>query len=154
MNSAELARVSRQADLLGDFALKEQYSQMSVTGREKIDEREVYVVEALGAQASLPAPSSSPRPTPGPAAVHRTEKLFFDTQTGLLLRRTVLTPTALGLDPEQTDFKDYTEVDGIKLSFTTIVSYLDDSHLGTTKKYIDVKQNVPIDDSKFEVPQK
>ena len=159
MNSAEIARVARQADLLGDFTLKEQYSQMLVTGREKIDDRDVYVVEALGAQAlgaqaSLPAPSSAPRPTPGPAATHRTEKLFFDTQSGLLLRRTVLTPTALGLDPEQTDFKDYTDVDGVKLPFITIVSYLDDSHLGTTKKYIDVKQNVPIDDSKFEPPPK
>jgi hypothetical protein len=66
----------------------------------------------------------------------------------------MLTPTALGLDPEQTDFKDYTEVDGVKLPFITVVSYLDDSHLGTTKKYIEVKQNVPIDDSKFEAPQK
>ena len=147
MNTAEFARVTRQADLLGDFALKERYSQMSVTGREKIDDREVYVVEALGAQ-HLGAQASLPAPT------RRTEKLFFDTQGGLLLRRTVLTPTVLGLDPEQTDFKDYTEVDGVKLPFITIVSYLDDSHLGTTRKYIDVKQNVPIDDSKFEAPRK
>ena len=139
MNTVELARVTRQADLLGDFALKKQYSQMSVTGREKIDDREVYVV--LGAQASLPA------------VVQRTEKLFFDTQTGLLLRRTVLTPTALGLDPEQTDFKDYTDVDGVKLPFTIVISYLDDSHLGTTRKYIEVKHNVPIDDVKFEAPK-
>jgi hypothetical protein len=153
MNTAELTRVARQADLLGDFKLKEQYSQMSVTGREKIDDREVYVVEAqpagaqppgtqaVGAQASLPAPG------------RRTEKLFFDTQSGLLLRRTVLTPTALGLDPEQTDFKDYTDVDGVKLPFTTVVSYLDDSHLGTTRKYIEVKHNLPIDDAKFEAPK-
>ena len=154
MNTAELARVARQADLLGDFALRKQYSQMSVTGREKIDDREVYVVEALGAQKSLPAPSSTPRPAAGLSQTHRTEKLFFDIQSGLLIRRTVLTPTALGLDPEQTDFKDYTDVDGVKLPFITIVSYLDDSHLGTTKKYIEVKQNVPIDDSKFEAPQK
>jgi len=134
-----------------------------VTGREKIDDREVFVVEALGAQAlgaqaSLLAPSSAPRPNPGPTAgltpTHRTERLFFDTQSGLLLRRTVLTPSVLGLDPEQTDFKDYTEVDGVKLAFITIVSYLDDSDLGTTRKYIDVKQNVPIDDSKFEAPPK
>jgi hypothetical protein len=148
MNSAELARVASQADLFGDFKLKEQYSQMTVTGRDKIDDREVYVVEAqpLGAQASLPAP--------GPAPGRRTEKLFFDIQNGLLLRRTVLTPTALGLDPEQTDFKDHTDVDGVRLPFTIIVSYLDDSHLGTTRKYIDVKHNVPIDDAKFEAPRK
>lgn len=153
MNSAELTRFARQADLLGDFALKEQYSRMSVTGREKIDDREVYVVEAqpLGAQ---PRGTQATSPTTGPAPGRRTEKLFFDTHSGLLLRRTVLTQTALGLDPEQTDFKDYTDVDGVKLPFTTIVSYLDDSHLGTTRKYIDVRQNVPIDDAKFEVPQK
>ncbi|HXF41281.1 MAG TPA: c-type cytochrome [Blastocatellia bacterium] len=148
MNNAELARFARQADLLGDFALKDQYSLMTVTGREKIDDREAYVVEAQPkASGGAPAPSTT-------GSARRTEKLFFDIQSGLLVRRTVLTPTALGLDPEQTDFKDYTEVDGVKLPFTIIVSYLDDSHLGTTKKYIDVKQNVPIDDAKFEAPGK
>ena len=141
MNSAELARVAGQADLLGDFNLKGQYSQMSVKGKEEIDGREVYVVEAQ----PLGVPTATTR---------RTEKLFFDAGNGLLLRRTVLTATALGPDPEQTDFKDYTDVDGVKLPFITIVSYLDDSHLGTTRKYIDVKQNVPIDDSKFETPPK
>lgn len=144
MNSAEVARVARQADLLGDFKLKDQYSQMSVTGREKIDDREVFVVDARGAQAPLA--------TSGPAPGRRAHKLFFDTQTGLLLRRTVLTETILGLDPEQTDFKDYTEIDGVKLPFTVVISYLDDSHYGTTRKYIEVKQNVPIDDAKFEKP--
>lgn len=138
MNSAELANVARRADLLENFKLKEQYSLMSVTGRGRIDDRDVYIVEA---QPSLPAPG-------------RTEKLFFDTQSGLLLRRTVLTQTALGLDPEQTDYKDYTAVDGVKLPFTTVVSYLDDSHLGSTRKYIEVKHNVPIDDAKFEPPKK
>ena len=146
MNSAELTRVARLADILGDFKLKEQYSQMTVTGRDKIDDHEVHVVEVLGAQASLTASA--------PAPARRVEKLFFDTQSGLLVRRTVLTQTALGLDPEQTDFKDYTDVDGVKLPFTIIVSYLDDSHLGTTRKYIEVKQNVPIDDARFEAPKK
>jgi len=150
MTGAEVARVARQADLLGDFALKDQYSQMTVIGREKIDDREVFVVEA---QPKPPGGASAPSTT-GPAPARRTEKLFFDTENGLLVRRTVLTPTALGLDPEQTDFKDYTEVDGVRLPFTIIVSYLDDSHLGTTRKYIDVKQNVPIDDAKFEAPGK
>ena len=144
MNSAELTRIARQADLLADFKMRGQYAQMSVIGREKIDDREVFVVEAepQGTQASPPAPG------------RRTERLLFDTQSGLLLRRTVLTPTALGLDPEQTDFKDYTEVDGVKLPFIIVVSYLDDSHLGTTRKYIEVKHNVPIDDAKFEAPVK
>jgi hypothetical protein len=135
MNAGELARIKRQADLLGEFKLRERYSAMSVIGREKIDDREAYVVEAQSAD-------------------RRAEKLFFDTQTGLLVRRTVFSQTRLGLDPEQTDFTNYTDVDGIKLPFTVIISYLDDSHLGTTRKYIEVKQNVPIDDAKFEPPGK
>jgi photosynthetic reaction center cytochrome c subunit len=144
MNSTELARIVRQADLFGDFKLKEQYTEMSVSGRDRMDGREVLVIAAqpiLGSQASQPAS-------------RRQVKFFFDTQTGLLLRRTVLTETRLGLDPEQTDFKDYTDIDGIKLPFTIITSYLDDSHLGTTRKYIEVKHNTPIDDSKFEMPSK
>lgn len=155
MNSAELARVTRTADLLGEFALKQQYSQMTVMGRQTIDNREVYVIEAVpvGTQtASVTPPASTASATS--TSVHRFEKLFFDVQTGLLLRRTVLTPTILGFDPEQTDFRDYTEVDGVKLAFTIIVSYLDDSHLGTTRKYIEVKHNVPVDDSKFDPPNK
>ena len=135
MSAGELARIKRQADLLGDFKLRERYSAMSVVGREKIDDREAWVVEAQSAD-------------------RRTEKLFFDIETGLLVRRTVLTQTRLGLDPEQTDFKDYTGVDGIMLPFTVITSYLDDSHLGTTRKYIEIKQNVAIDDAKFEPPEK
>src|SRR6185295_6038682 len=135
MGAGELARIKRQADLLGEFKLRERYSAMAVAGREKVDDGEAYVVEAQSAD-------------------RRTEKLFFDVQSGLLVRRTVLTQTRLGPDPEQTDFKDYTELNGIKLPFTVIVSYLDDGHLGTTRKYIEVKQNVPIDDAKFDPPGK
>ncbi len=114
----------------------------------------MYVVEAQPALGAQPPATQATSPPTGPSPGRRTEKLFFDTQSGLLLRRIVLTGTALGLDPEQTDFKDYTDVDGVKLPFTTIVSYLDDSHLGTTRKYIEVKQNMPIDDAKFERPGK
>ena len=140
MNSGELARMARQADFLWPFRLKEKYSQMSVTGRERIDDHEVLVIEAVEA-------GSSPSP-PG----QQTTKLFFDSKTGLLLRRTILTETSFGLDPEQTDFQDYKHVEGVKIPFTVITSYLDDKHYGTTRKYLEVKQNIPIDDAKFEKP--
>lgn len=133
MTSAETARIKRQADFYKDLKLKEQYSRMSVTGRERIDNREVYVVEALSLDKKM-------------------EQLFFDTQSGLLLRRTVLTETRLGLDPEQTDFEDYREVDGVRLPFTVRVSYLDDNHFGTTRKLAWVKQNSSIDDARFNPP--
>lgn len=140
VSSGELARLARQADFLWPYRLKEKYSQMSVTGKEKIDDHEVFVIEATEA-------STSP-----PASGHQTTRLFFDLKTGLLLRRTILTETPFGLDPEQTDFQDYKEVSGVKMPFTVIVSYLDDKTYGTTRKYIEVKHNAPIDDAKFEKP--
>ncbi|HYN25480.1 MAG TPA: photosynthetic reaction center cytochrome c subunit family protein [Pyrinomonadaceae bacterium] len=133
MSSVELEWIKRQLDLYKDFKLKDQYSRMSVIGREKISDREAYVIEAL-------------------SLGNKTEKLFFDTQAGLLLRRTVLTETKLGLDPEQTDFEDYREVDGVTLPFAVQVSYLDDNHFGTTRKFINVNQNIPIDDARFNMP--
>ena len=131
MNSGEVARIKRQADLSKDLKLKDQYSRMSVTGTEKIGDREAYVVEAMSLDQKI-------------------EKLFFDTESGLLLRRTVFTETKLGLDPEQTDYEDYRAVDGIRLPFVVRTSYLDDNHLGTTRTLTEVKHNMPIDDARFE----
>ena len=78
MNPAELARIKRQADLYGDLKLKERYSKMDVTGREKIGDNEVYVVEARSLD-------------------NRSEKLFFDVKTGFLIRRIVFNEIKLGL---------------------------------------------------------
>jgi hypothetical protein len=133
MGSFDTARIKRQADLYRDFNIKDYYASLKVTGKEKIGEREAYVVE-------------------GAALDDRMEKLFFDVQTGLLVRRIIFTPMMLGLEPEQTDFEDYREVNGVKLPFIIRGSYLDDNHLGTTRKVIEVKQNIAIDDAKFDMP--
>jgi len=134
MSSSELLRLKSQADLYKDLKLKERYSKMTVSGKEVIGDHEAYVIEGLSFDNKI-------------------EKLFFDTQSGLLLRRTVYTETKVGLDPEQTDYEDYREVDGAWLPFIVRVSYLDDNHYGTTRKLADVKQNVPIDDAKFDMPR-
>ena len=133
MNNADAARIKRQADLYKDVRLKEQYSKLSVTGKEKIGDRETYVVEALSLD-------------------NKTEKLFFDAQSGLIVRRRVFTENKLGLDPEETDYEDYRQVDGAWLPFTVKISYLDDNHYGTTRKLTEVRQNIPIDDARFEMP--
>jgi photosynthetic reaction center cytochrome c subunit len=133
MNNADVMRFRRQVDFYKDVKLKEQYSKASVTRKEKVGDRETYVVEAVSLD-------------------NKTEKLFFDAQSGLLVRRTVFSETKLGLDPEETDYEDYREVDGVWLRFTVKISYLDDNHYGTTRKLTEVKQNVPIDDAKFEMP--
>jgi hypothetical protein len=45
------------------------------------------------------------------------EKLFFDVQTGLLVRRYVESDTPLGKLPLQTDYEDYRNVQGVKQPF-------------------------------------
>lgn len=134
LNAAEVARMKRQADLYYDLKLKERYSELRMNGKAKIGEQEVYVVEA--------------RPLN-----NKSERLFFAVKSGLLLRRIVFTEIKLGLDPEQTDYEDYRAVDGVWLPFTVRVSYLDDNHFGTTRTLTRVRQNIQIDDSRFEVPR-
>jgi len=133
MNAVELARIKRQADLYSDLKLKERYSEVRVSGKSKISDQEVYVVEAGSLE-------------------NKTEKLFFDVKSGFLLRRIVFTEIKLGLAPEQTDYEDYREVDGVWLPFTVRLSYLDDNHYGTTRTLSEVKQNIQMDDSRFEAP--
>ena len=135
LNSDESAQVKAQIDFYKELTLKDRFSSLKVTGKLKIGDRDAYVVEGVNASG-------------------KTEKLFFDTESSLLVRRVVFDKTILGLDPVQTDYLDYREVNGIKLPFTVQLSYLDNSHYGTTRKFSQIRHNVPVDDAKFEMPQK
>ena len=128
-----LADLKISAQFFRDLKLKEQYSRMRVTGKDKIGDREVYVVGASMAD-------------------NRAERLFFDTETGLLLRRIAYTRTMIGIIPEQTDFEDYREVEGVKFPFIVRVSSIDVGNPVSTRKFTEIKLNVPVDDSKFQMP--
>ena len=133
MTAAELGQIKQQADLYKELNLKGQFSTLKVVGKQKIGEREAYLVEGVNLTG-------------------KTERLFFDTETGLLVRRVLLNKTMLGFDPVQTDLLDYRDVNGIKLPFTIKISYLDNNHYGTTRKFSQIRHNVPVDDAKFERP--
>jgi len=45
------------------------------------------------------------------------EQLFFDTQTGLLVRKETATATAFGDYTLQTDYDDYRDVGGVKMPY-------------------------------------
>jgi hypothetical protein len=132
LSGAQLAEMKRSADFYGDLRLKEIFPGLEVVDRERVGDRDAYV---LASQAS---------PT-------RIEKLYFDTQTGLLLRIQTITQTMLFPIPEQIDFEDYRDVDGVKLPFTMRQSTVDPRN-GWTRKYTEIKQNVPVDDAKFNPP--
>jgi hypothetical protein len=83
-----------------------------------------------------------------------TERFYFDTTTGLLVRRTVTTTatpaTLRGNLTEQYDYADYRDVAGVKMPFSitrTNWNTLD------TLKVVDVKPNASIDDARFSRPK-
>lgn len=76
-------------------------------------------------------------------------RLYFDQETGLLVRQVRFLETPLGRLPTQIDYDDYRSVDGVKIPFRWTLARPN----GLFTIQIDkVEQNVPIDDSKFAPP--
>jgi photosynthetic reaction center cytochrome c subunit len=115
-----------------NIKLKEEFPRLRLGARDKIGDRNVVIVS-------------------GTTADNHRARLFFDAETGLLLRRINYTETMVGVIPEQIDFEDYRDVDGLKLPFTVKVSSVEPG-LVSTRKYSEIKVNVPVDDSKFRMP--
>jgi hypothetical protein len=103
---------------------------MSVEGRAAVGDREAFVVVATTREGT-------------------TEKLFFDTQTGLLLRKYREIKLALGAFPTQTDYEDYREVDGVRVPFAVRWSI---PGRAWGRKITEVKTNVDIEDATFSAP--
>lgn len=118
--------------LYRNIKLKEQFTRLRGGRKDKIGDRDVLVVN-------------------GTTADNRREQLFFDAETGLLLRRISYTETPIGVIPSQIDFEDYRDVDGVKIPFTVKVSSVEPG-LVSTRKYTEIKLNAPVDDSKFKMP--
>ena len=128
----EVYYLRRYPDLSKDIKLKDQFTRLAVAGKDKINGRDVYVVR-------------------GSTIDNRRERLYFDVETGLLLRRTSSTATPIGVIPEQVDFEDYRDVDGLKMPFTIRVSAIDPFY-SITRKFAEIKLNVPIDEKRFNKP--
>lgn len=75
--------------------------------------------------------------------------LYFDRQTGLLVRELRYSETPIGRVPTQTDFSDYRDVNGIKFPFRLAYVWLDGRDSIVLN---DIKTNVPIDEAKFGRP--
>ncbi len=129
----ELEQFKRDAEFMFEpTKLKEIYREMTVAGIDKINDKEVYVVRATVQTGGR-------------------ERLYFDKQSGLLVRRLSVSATPIGAFPFQIDYSDYKAVDGVQLSYTMIWSIPGRSW---TRKTTEVKQNTAIDDSKFNQPAK
>jgi len=127
----ELAETRRDADFYHPLDLRQLYSKFTVRGVEKVGEREAYAIGATPSEGGEP------------------ERVYFDRDTGLLLRLVSHRHRPEGSEEVQQDFEDYREVDGIKLAFL-----VHQSSGGTplTIRVSEVHQNIPIEDSQFAKP--
>jgi len=76
-------------------------------------------------------------------------KLYFDKQSGLLVRVVRSTETMVGPNPTEIDYADYREVSGVKMPFRWIVTWADGR---STIQLSRVQANAPIDAAKFAKP--
>jgi photosynthetic reaction center cytochrome c subunit len=122
--------LSRESQMNPIAALQD-YKAKRLRGQAKIGDTMTYVVQAT-------APDG------------RVEFLFFDQQSGLLVRRSIRDRTIFGALPVEADYSDFRPTDGVDIPYK-IVWYTN----GQTASYVvkDVKDNAPVDDSKFAPPQ-
>lgn len=129
-NDPQVPDLRRSAIFYKDYFLTDLYTQMRVKGRDRIGDRDTYVVEAVSIDEK------------------KTEDLYFDSQTGLLLRKVIWTDTMVGQFPETIDFDDYEESGGIKLALVRRKSGLGGFRSSVTR-FTEVKYNVALDEAKF-----
>ena len=101
-----------------------------------------------------PAPGETIDGHPTNVLVGQTEgltplRLYFDAQSGLLVRLIRYTETPLGRLPTQVDYADYRDADGAKIPYQWSISRPGNRF---TIQVESVQQNVPVDDSKFAAP--
>jgi hypothetical protein len=95
-----------------------------------IDDREVQVVQGAGAGGA-------------------TVTLFFDAESGLLVRQIRYVESPVGRIPTQVDYADYRDVSGVRMPFLWTVTWLDGRD---AIQLTDVRTNVSIDAARFAKP--
>jgi len=76
-------------------------------------------------------------------------KLYFDSQSGLLVRQVRYVDTAVGVIPTRIDYSDYRDVAGVKVPFRRVVTWTDGR---STIELSDVQPNARIDAARFAEP--
>jgi hypothetical protein len=83
---------------------------------------------------------------------HTAERYYIDSASGLLVRSVVMTETMIANIPEQVDYSDYRDVNGVKVPFA-IQSAAIDPHDGSIHRFSSIEQNVSVDEKKFTMPK-
>ncbi len=127
MSSAESEAARLDADLRFPARLSRMFKEFRTAPAEKVDGRETLRVVAKN-EGQPPV------------------ELWFDAQSGLLVRLVRYAETPLGRNPTQIDYADYRDADGVKVPFRWTVARPSGAF---TIKVDELKQNVPVEDGRF-----
>jgi photosynthetic reaction center cytochrome c subunit len=130
MTTSEREAARIDAELYFPAQVRNLYKDLRVAPGDEIDGHATYLIRANG--------------TGVPSA-----RLYFDQQTGLLLRLTRFAETPLGRNPTQIDYGDYRVNDDVKIPYRWTLTRPNGSF---TIKVEQVQQNVPIDPKLFIPP--
>jgi photosynthetic reaction center cytochrome c subunit len=130
MSAAENAAARMDADLYFPLHVKTLYEKFRVDTVENVDGHDTYLV--VGRSEAQPP-----------------LRLYFDKESGLLLRLIRYAETPLGRIPTQIDFADYRDANGLKVPFRWTLSRPGNQF---TIQVEQLQQNVPVDDAKFVAP--
>jgi len=129
LSGMELAAEKRNTEFYSEIKARELYPKMTLIGQMKVGDHSAYCIEATPSEGN-------------------SEKWFFDAQTGLLIRRDLISESATNDKvPTEFYFEDYREVDSVKVPFT-----IRQPAKKYTFKVNEVRHNVPIEDAKFKSP--
>jgi photosynthetic reaction center cytochrome c subunit len=130
MSAAENAAARIDADFHFALRVKSLYQKFRVDTGEKVDGHDAYLI--VGQSEGLPP-----------------LRLYFDQQSGLLLRLVRFAETALGRNPTQIDYADYRDASGVKVPFRWTLARPGNRFAIQIDQ---LQQNVPVDDAKFALP--
>jgi photosynthetic reaction center cytochrome c subunit len=125
-----LEAVKADADLAFPGRIKESLSPWRVGFSTSINDRDVEVVQG-NSGGSFPV------------------KLYFDKETGLLVRQVRYTNSPVGLNPTQIDYSDYREVSGVKMPFRWTTTWTDGR---AVTELAEIQANAAIEAAKFGKP--
>jgi photosynthetic reaction center cytochrome c subunit len=130
MGPSEADAARMDAELFLPASLKRLFKELRVEPQEQISGQEAYVL--AGTRDNLPP-------------VH----LYFDQQSGLLVRVLHFVETPLGRNPTQIDYADYRDQGGVKTPFRWSIARPNGRF---TVEIEQMQQNVPIKDDRFAKP--
>jgi hypothetical protein len=130
LGGADLDGLRLDAELAFPSRIKQVATQWKTGAATVIGDREVQPVQGTGSGGALVT-------------------LYFDTESGLLVRQVRYVPSPVGRLPTQIDYADYRDVAGVKLPFRWTMTWLDGKD---TVELKDVRPNTAVDAGRFARP--